>query len=117
MRPRRSRGTAQSLWVRRCLHLHDLPRRAISLLSLLLTKINSEHQLQLFRYWPETGKLRSFSVVPNIFGAGLAVVPGGRQTVVIGRRIGPGDDSTVHLMVLNLESGDLHTLPALIGHG
>ena len=76
--------------------------------SILLTRLNAEHLKQLFRYRPDSGKLRAYPVEtseepPRAF-------PGGRQAALVGTGLGPGVEAGTHLFVLGLEAGTLRAL-------
>ena len=76
--------------------------------SILLVRPNAEHLYQLFRYWPDSGKLRAYPV--EGFGASPRAFPGGRQAVLVGSGLGPGVENGAHLFVLDLEAGTLRAL-------
>jgi eukaryotic-like serine/threonine-protein kinase len=47
--------------------------------SLLLVQINPEHRYQMFRYWPDAGKLQGYAIeVPFVYSP-VRAGPGGRQ--------------------------------------
>jgi hypothetical protein len=53
--------------------------------SLLAVRYNADRQLQLFRFWPETGRLQWFPLeVSSAFGSPIRAFPEGKQAVVIG---------------------------------
>jgi WD40 repeat protein len=76
--------------------------------SLLLDRVNPENRLQLFRYWPDSGKLQGFALDPL---SGARSVRGGRLALVIGVATSPGASSGVHAWVLDVNSGDRRALP------
>jgi serine/threonine protein kinase len=84
--------------------------------SLLVARINAERQLQLFRFWPETGRLQSFPVQFADQGAypigGIRSSPDGREAVVIGRLIGPGREAGTHVYAADLVSGKVRRVPS-----
>ena len=60
--------------------------------TLLLYRLNSQRNLQLFRYWPETGRLQDLPVVsrtpmgtPEVH---IRATPDGREAVVVGTPLG-----------------------------
>ena len=81
--------------------------------SLLVVRQNAGRQLQLFRFWPDSGKLQPFPLV-GVAGQ-IRSLPGGREAVVMGARLEPaggaGTESGSHLYVVNLESGAIRRLP------
>jgi predicted Ser/Thr protein kinase len=80
--------------------------------SLLLVRINPEHLFQPFRYWPDTGKIQAYPVnVAYIGWSLLRSIPGGREVLVKGSRIGPGMDAAVHLLTIDLAAGNVKQLP------
>jgi hypothetical protein len=81
--------------------------------SLLITRLNPENRYQMFRYSPETGQSQAYSVtVSQVLGVGsVRAVPGGRDALVIGTKIGPGVDVGTHLYDVDLASGNMRQLP------
>jgi serine/threonine protein kinase len=81
--------------------------------SLLFTRLNPENRYQVFRYSPETGQTQAYSVaVSGALGVrSLRAVPGGREALAIGTKIGPGADAAAHLYVVDLASGKTRELP------
>ncbi len=80
--------------------------------SLMVVKINPAHLYQPFRYWPDTGKIQAYPVNVSYSGwALLRAIPGGRQAIVKGSRAGPGMDTAVHLLTIDLASGNVTQLP------
>jgi eukaryotic-like serine/threonine-protein kinase len=86
--------------------------------SLLLVKINPEHRYQLFRYWPDSGKLQGYpleiSSLANFYSA-VRTNLAGTQALVLGTAMaaGPGGAPAagMHLYLLELASGTLRQLP------
>jgi len=78
--------------------------------SLLLIRVNADHRRQLFRYWPDSGKLQGYAVEPTTELSGPRLVPGGRLALVIGLATAPGAARGVHAWVVDLVSGQLHPL-------
>lgn len=76
--------------------------------SVLVFRLNTKRQTQLFRFWPETGRLQDLPVLlPRIAGTSTALVrvdPDGKQAVVAGRRIGR-EDEPAGLLVVDLGTG------------
>ena len=81
--------------------------------SLLFTRLNPENRYQVFRYSPETGQTQAYSVaVSELLGVrSLRAVPGGRQAIVIGTKIGSGVDAGAHLYMVDLATGNVRQLP------
>jgi len=78
--------------------------------SLLLVRINPENRRQLFRYWPDTGKLQGYAVQPTSELSGPRSVRGGSLALVIGLAMTPGADRGVHAWTVDLLSGELRPL-------
>jgi DNA-binding beta-propeller fold protein YncE len=81
--------------------------------SVLVFQLNNKRETQLFRFWPETGRLQDLPVVlPKIAGTSTAVLrvdPDGKQAVVAGRRIGR-ENEPADLLVVDLGTGAARTL-------
>jgi eukaryotic-like serine/threonine-protein kinase len=72
--------------------------------SLLVAKINSARQLQLHRFWPETGRLQALPVeLRSISGSPVRAFPDGKEVVFLGRPLAESQD--YHLYALDLASG------------
>jgi eukaryotic-like serine/threonine-protein kinase len=79
--------------------------------TLLVFRLNGGQMPQLSRFWPDSGRLQPFPVI----AAGPMTVrafPGGREAVVLGRSIEKGGESTSHLYIVNVESGNIRRLPS-----
>jgi hypothetical protein len=87
--------------------------------SLLLAEFNSQHQLQLNRYWPDSGKSQTLPVIlPNgqLYGwLTLRAFPDGHHALVSGVPVGEKSSSVLHLYILDLDSGKLRALDADFG--
>ncbi|MGO9255508.1 MAG: protein kinase domain-containing protein [Bryobacteraceae bacterium] len=82
--------------------------------SLLLVKINPEHRYQVFRYWPDTGKLQGYAIEVSALNSAYSAIragPAGRQALVLGSAMGPGAAAGVHLYLVDLASGKMSPLP------
>ena len=81
--------------------------------SLLLERYNAEHRAQVFRYWPDTGKLQPLPVIaPGGFSfSSPRSLPDGRSAVLYGRALGPAAETGEALYLLQLDSGTLRRLP------
>jgi len=80
--------------------------------SLLLTRLNADHQPQLYRYWPDSGKLQAYPVETGFVAP--RPFPGGRQAALVGSQWGPSAQPGRRLYALDLESGKLHALSAVL---
>jgi WD40 repeat protein len=74
--------------------------------SLLVTRLNAKRQMQLFRFWPDTGRLQDF---PVLSGSGfgrilLRIDPTGRLAVLFGNVIGR-ESEPPGLVVVDLGAG------------
>ncbi|HKM89134.1 MAG TPA: protein kinase [Candidatus Acidoferrales bacterium] len=87
--------------------------------SLLVSQINPQHQQQLFRYWPDSGKSQALPViVPNgvLYGwATIRAFSDGRRALVAGMAMGESADAGMRLYVVDLDSGKLRALDADFG--
>lgn len=82
--------------------------------SLLVLRYNAERQMQIYRYWPESGRLQGLPVEALASRAAYLqrrVSPDGRQAVILGDLLGPGREGTAHLYVLDLASRQARRLP------
>jgi len=73
--------------------------------SLLVVRLNAERKPQLFRFWPETGRLQDFPVLAT--GGPFVPVrvdPAGKQAVVLGVRLGR-ENEPPGLLVVDLGTG------------
>jgi dipeptidyl aminopeptidase/acylaminoacyl peptidase len=77
--------------------------------SLLLTRLNAEDQIQLFRYWPDSGKLQPYSLLLGFSNGGACrAFPDGRRAAAVGAPVGAATANRLYL--LDLGSGDLRPL-------
>jgi Tol biopolymer transport system component/predicted Ser/Thr protein kinase len=74
--------------------------------SLLAVRINAERKQQLFRFWPDSGRLYDLPVTITIGNLNnyVSEFPTGKQAVVFGARLGQENQGQV-LLVLDLETG------------
>ena len=79
--------------------------------SLLLVKINAEHRYQVFRYWPDNGRLQPYPLEVSNFYSALRASPNGREALVLGTAMTPGAAAGIHLFVVDLASGNLRQVP------
>ena len=86
--------------------------------SLVVVRFNEERQRQIFRFWPETGRLDALNgiIAPATLHRALRASPDGREVLFFGRPLdGPvGPD---HLYGINLESGALRRLAEATSFG
>ncbi len=79
--------------------------------SLLLVRINPEHRYQVFRYWPDNGKLQGYPIEVSNFYSALRGNPAGTQALVLGTSMAPGAPAGIHLFLVDLASGAMRPLP------
>jgi hypothetical protein len=87
--------------------------------SLLAVKLNSKHEWQLFRFWPETGRLQDLPVATVEIGETLAnprASPGGNEAVVDGAPLGHGAEG-MRLMLVNFATGGTRPLAPGVPRG
>ena len=75
--------------------------------SLLANKLNSNHEWQLFRFWPETGRVQDLPFAAVDVGNSLEsprVFPNGREAVIDGAPLGQ-QASGMRLLVVDLATG------------
>jgi Tol biopolymer transport system component/predicted Ser/Thr protein kinase len=81
--------------------------------SILITKLNSKGECQLYRCWPESGKFQeyAFQVFSGTYTP-VRAIPGGREAVVIGSPIPAPNGRFAPLpYVLDVNSGRTRPLP------
>jgi Tol biopolymer transport system component len=79
--------------------------------TLLVVRLSAERELQVYRFWPESGRLDGFPVkVMSVF-AHPRVFPDGQHAVILGDRLGPGQLGVPHVYVLDLASKQIRQLP------
>jgi len=83
--------------------------------SLLIGQLNSAHELQLFRYWPDTGKSRPYPVILSIDVPSARAFPDSRRALAVGTLMGPEADGRQRLYVVDLASGRTRALDADLG--
>ena len=70
--------------------------------SLLVIRFNAERQTRLFRFWPDSGRLQDFPVTTfdsSSPGHPIKAVPGGKQAVIYGYRLGRENEPPALLLV------------------
>jgi hypothetical protein len=87
--------------------------------SLLVLRYNAERLLQLFRYWPQTGKVDSLAAISsltcNATSTFVDVFPGEKEAVFIGGTQGVGSVDT--MFAIDLSSGKTRVLSTHVGNG
>jgi hypothetical protein len=78
--------------------------------SLLAARYNSDRQLQLMHFWPETGRLEGLPVETSQSLGPARAFPDGREAVVIGTPIGPEREPGYHTYIVDLASGKMRRL-------
>ena len=80
--------------------------------SLLTARLNAEHKLQLFRFWPQSGKEQAFPLQVDLptTAPQVRAFPDGRHAVVIGTPISQGAEPGKEMYVLDLDSGKMRRL-------
>ena len=74
--------------------------------SLLVTRLNAKRQTQLFRFWPDTGRLQDLPVLTGVRSSVILVRidPTGKLAVLFGNLIGR-EREPLGLMVVDLGAG------------
>jgi eukaryotic-like serine/threonine-protein kinase len=83
--------------------------------SILVTKLNAKGARQLYRCWPESGKIQEYAFqVGGNNATPVRALPGGREAVVIGTPMPAPDGRVAPLAyVLDVNSGRTRLLPVL----
>jgi eukaryotic-like serine/threonine-protein kinase len=79
--------------------------------SLLVVRLSPARELQVYRYWPENGRLEGFPVKVMSAFAHARVFPDGRHAVVLGDRLGASQLGVAHVYILDLASKQIRQLP------
>jgi hypothetical protein len=79
--------------------------------SLLVARLNSSRELQMYRYWPEKGRLDTLGAVGTntLLRAFYRAFPNGTQAVFVGRPAGQ-KDSASHFYALDLATNQVTRL-------
>ncbi len=80
--------------------------------SLLVIRFNPERKTQLFRFWPESGRLQDLPVIvynASSPGHPMRTVPGGKQAVIFGNPLGR-EDQPPALLLMDLDSGAMRSI-------
>jgi tRNA A-37 threonylcarbamoyl transferase component Bud32/Tol biopolymer transport system component len=78
--------------------------------SLLVVRLNAERQLQVYRFWPESGRLQGFPIRIMSALSRVRVFPDGRRAAILGDLLGPGQTGLIHVYILDLASGQIRRL-------
>jgi len=81
--------------------------------SLLLSRVNARRQSQVYRFWPESGRLLELPLEnPEVFSQaeGSRVAPGGKEAIIFGSPIGRGGQG-LGLFAIHLASNAIRRLP------
>jgi len=80
--------------------------------SLLVARLNEERKLQVFRFWPDSGRLQGLPLELGLPSGMISVVSGcvlrasrdGKEAFALGRQMGHADQAP-HLYLIDLDSG------------
>jgi hypothetical protein len=80
--------------------------------TLLVFRNNSRGQLQLFRYWPESGRLQEMPVTFPVRGfiANARALPGGKEALTFGSELGQ-ESRGAALLIIDLERAATRRIP------
>ena len=87
--------------------------------SLLAVKLNTNHEWQLFRFWPESGRFRDLPVAavdPQSSLANPRAFPGGKEALIDGAPLGQ-EAGGMKLLVVDLATGATRPLAPDIPRG
>ena len=87
--------------------------------SLLAVKLNSKHEWQLFRFWPETGRVHDLPVAADDIQDSLEnprVFPDGKEAVIDGAPLGQ-EGGGMRLLVVDLATGTTRPLAPGLARG
>jgi len=89
--------------------------------SLAVVRVNGRHKWQLYRFWPDSGKLNALPAIPQLtFSTIIArATPDGRNLIVFGNRADrDGEPKDNGLFALDPESGRVQRLaPGIVFRG
>jgi len=74
--------------------------------TLLVVRINTDRRNQIYRYWPETGRLQEYPAIPRgLDTAAIRAFKDGKEAIFVGRPIDqPTTDSKDYICSLDLNS-------------
>ena len=79
--------------------------------SLMVGRFNAEHQYQVFRFWPESGRLQAFPIESSLNGYSVVrAFPEVSEVLAVGTVFGPGRENGAQIYRLDLESGKARLL-------
>jgi hypothetical protein len=75
--------------------------------SLIVARSNNQHEMQLFHFWPDSGRLQPLplQVHLGLFAPQVRAFPDGRQALVLGGPTGRGLEPGTELYILDVASG------------
>jgi len=86
--------------------------------SLLIIRLNADRQEQVYRFWPDTGRLQGLPVQTklsaSVFSAQLRAFPDGKEVIAFGSRIPPGKEDE-GLLVVDVATGSTRPLALAMG--
>ena len=86
--------------------------------TVLVSRLNAQRRSQVFRFWPDTGRLQDLPLEigsGGIYASGFRVAPGGREAFAFASPIGRGGEG-VGLYGIDLASNVLRRLPPSVEH-
>ena len=80
--------------------------------TLLVIKPNAQRALQLFRFWPESGRLRELPLIFDVtYWVQLGAFPDGREAVAFARSTQAGTETkSPHIYAVNPDSGTVRRI-------
>jgi serine/threonine protein kinase len=86
--------------------------------SLLLSRRNPQQRLQVFRFWPDTGRIQDFpleigyagSTYASLYASGFRMAPGGKEAIALASPIGRGGEG-IGFFGIDLVSNGIRRLP------
>jgi len=89
--------------------------------SMLLSRMNQSGQLQLTRYWPETGKFREFDfeVLQSAVSGSIVLrpFPDGKEAVALGLPLGKGRELGPRPWIIDINTGAMRSVVPPEEHG
>jgi len=80
--------------------------------SLLVIRFNADRKTQLFRFWPDSGRLQDLPVIAfdsSSPGHPMRVVPGGKEAVIYGYQLRRENEPPA-LLLVNLDSSEVRPI-------